>query len=137
MKRCGFTLIELLTVIVILGVIALIAVPVVNGTIKNMRERSYQQQLENIKAAAKMWANENIYDLPTEENPIKTLTLEFLIQNGYVEKEIVNPKTGEEFQNLVVTVTYKDGGLSYEVLIDNVAVAYDVIVKDRILYSLC
>ncbi len=137
MKRCGFTLIELLTVIVILGVIALIAVPVVNGTIKTMRERSYQQQLENIKAAAKMWANENIYDLPTEENPIKTLTLEFLIQNGYVEKEIVNPKTGEEFQNLVVTVTYKDGGLSYEVLIDNVAVAYDVIVKDRILYSLC
>ena len=122
MKKRGFTLIELLAVIVILGVLALIAVPVIDGAIKNMRENSYQQQIANIETAAKMWANENIYDLPTEENPVKTLTLEFLIQNGYVEKTIENPKTGEPFENLVVVVTYEDGGLSYEVLINNTPV---------------
>ena len=43
MKKNGFTLIELLAVILILGVVALIAIPVVNGIVKESRKGSFEQ----------------------------------------------------------------------------------------------
>ncbi|WP_052476110.1 type II secretion system protein [Cohnella kolymensis] len=54
----GFTLVELLAVIVILGVIAAIAVPVVSATIQNSRERSDVASLALIRDAVTRWAIE-------------------------------------------------------------------------------
>ncbi|HPF83218.1 MAG TPA: prepilin-type N-terminal cleavage/methylation domain-containing protein [Bacilli bacterium] len=47
MKK-GFTLIELLAVILILGIIALIAIPVVNNIIKEAKKGSFKTTAENI-----------------------------------------------------------------------------------------
>jgi len=51
MKR-GFTLIEVLGVIVLLGVIALIAFPAIDNTIKESREKAYLENIRNIESVA-------------------------------------------------------------------------------------
>ena len=48
----GFTLIELVMVIVVLGIVALIAVPTVNSIITDSKEKSYQNQINTIVNSA-------------------------------------------------------------------------------------
>jgi type IV pilus assembly protein PilA len=51
MKKRGFTLIELLAVILILGVIALIAIPVVNNILKESRKSAFAVTAANVVSA--------------------------------------------------------------------------------------
>lgn len=125
LKKNGFTLVEVLTVLVILSIVVVIAVPIVGSTITQSRERAYKTQLLGIKEAAKTWAGEHIFETPDIENPTKTLELEELIRMGYVEKEIVNPKTKEPFSNVKVVITYEDGVLNYTVYENDKVVNFD------------
>lgn len=51
MSKKGFTLIELLAVILILGIIALIAIPVVNTIIKESRRGAFETSANNVISA--------------------------------------------------------------------------------------
>lgn len=63
MKNKGFTLIELVGVIVILGVIALIVVPIVFNVIENSNRKSAESTLKNVYEAAKLYhSNKEIVD---------------------------------------------------------------------------
>ena len=52
MKK-AFTLVELVGAIVILGIIAIIAIPLVDKTLKENKERAYLTQIESIKESTK------------------------------------------------------------------------------------
>ena len=52
MKKKGFTLVELLAVIILLGLLTFVVMPSVIGFIKEAKEKSYQQQLSNLKESA-------------------------------------------------------------------------------------
>lgn len=98
-NKKGFTLVEILGVMVLLGLIALIIIPLVDKHIVEAREKAYQTQINNIILGAKSWAVDNPLSefLPTDEGDIEEITLGDLMEEGYVEYDIVNPKTKKKF----------------------------------------
>ncbi len=100
-KNKGFTLVELLAVIVILGLIALIAVPIVLNNIKKTKEDLYNTQIELIKAGAVSYVtdaiahpsmNPTISSMVTSHNQgIIKIKLEVLEKAGAVEVNVMNP----------------------------------------------
>ena len=73
----GFTLAELLGIIIILGVITLIAFPIINKMIKDSKLDAYDAQVKTIIEAARTWAVNNPDRLPginsTKEENVKEL----------------------------------------------------------------
>lgn len=59
MKKNGFTLVELLVVISIIAILSVVVIPSVIKVNKNVNERLYGQKVENIEAAAEMYASDN------------------------------------------------------------------------------
>lgn len=114
MKKNGFTLIELLAVIIILGVLGLIVMPVVTNSLKESKDDLYNTQLANIKEAAKTWSADNINSLPITEGSSINVKLKVLQDGGYIDSDITNPKTDEEFDPNIVYVNITFDGKKYE-----------------------
>ena len=114
MKK-GFTLVELLAVITLLGLLSLIAVPIVDKLIKDSEEELYQTQVQNIESAAKNWASENIFSLPENNGDYVDKTICDLEKLGFLEIDIKNPKTDELFyKDSYVRVTKTNYGFEYK-----------------------
>ena len=98
MNKKGFTLIE---IIVSVGLLALIGVAVgisLNKTFKNQEKMNYQEYVDKVKSAALLYAN-NTTQITNELNSnasFKILKVEELINNGYINKSLENPKTKEK-----------------------------------------
>lgn len=94
MKKKGFTLIELIATLIIVGIIALIAYPVVNSTIKNSKQKSYNAQVELIIEATKKLGLKNT-DLLPEDDETSKIYLNTLIQEGLLKnvsnEGLINP----------------------------------------------
>lgn len=102
MKNKGFTLVELIGVIVILGVVAIFAVPALTKTLKDSAEKSYNEYVRDISIAA-----ENYFHNETDEiiNGKYFISVGTLIEKGYLKRGI-NPKTNEETSdNATVIIT--------------------------------
>ncbi|OME67363.1 hypothetical protein BSK65_20425 [Paenibacillus odorifer] len=100
----GFTLIELLAVIVILGIIAVIAIPMIGGIIKNAKEDSNTATARQIYDAARMYMmSENNSDYSTTN--IAKITLANLQGEGYLETPIYLPSTKSTITEVVVNFT--------------------------------
>ena len=85
-KNKGFTLVEVIMVVVVLGIIIGIAVPSYIAVSNNIRSKNYDQKMDNIKAKALEYANDNNVESITI--PVKAL-----IEEGYLAEE--NPDNGE------------------------------------------
>ena len=110
MKK-GFTLVELLAVIVILGIIAIIAVPTIYNLITDSREKLYNEQVFQIENAAKKWAVENISDDGTnDENHFVTdVSINDLIDTGFLEnRDIIDPRDNSTMNGCVKINYSKD-----------------------------
>ena len=81
MKRKGFTLIELLAVILILGIIDLIAIPLVNNIIAESRKESFKTGIHNIVSTI-----ENTCQLQILKG--ETLTTTYTFTNGVVSPSL-------------------------------------------------
>lgn len=126
MNRKGFTLIEVIVVIVIIVLLSLILIPnVMLFVSKNNKDMCYKLK-DNIESAAKMYVNENKYELGfnCEGNPIE-IGLSTLIDTGKISSPVINPVTNKPVSNDDVKVkvkydcgtknfTYKVSGINCE-----------------------
>jgi type IV pilus assembly protein PilA len=105
MKK-GFTLAELLAVIVILGIIAVITVPIVTKTLADYKVRLCNNQISNIESAARVWGSDNLLSLPDEDGETLEITLKQLQDEGYIGTDIKDPsKSDTLIENVTITIT--------------------------------
>lgn len=93
MNRKGFTLIELLMVISIIAVLSLILIPNVVVLKDKNDVRSCQSLEKYIISSAKMYVADNKYDLNLTCGGTKNITLQDLVDHGYLTEPITNPET--------------------------------------------
>lgn len=120
-NRKGFTLTELIGVIVLLGIIALIAVPIINKTIKNSKEKAYNAQVAEIVSAAKKWGTVNNSNLPVLDNTSIKVKLNELVSNGYLEDDkILDPRNNKEMTSSCVRIKYIESTKEYKYSFEDV-----------------
>lgn len=89
----GLTLIELLAVIVILGIIAAIAIPMIGNVVSESREKAQVNEALNIISAAKQY-----YAMEEKSNQ-ETVTYTITSGSNPLANYInINPKTGESIE---------------------------------------
>ena len=124
MKK-GFTLVELLGVIVILGLIAMIAIPTINSALNSSREKAYNEQVNTIVNTARTYMSKNSLKLPDQTEGNKcSIRISTLQQAGLLDSDdIKNPmyKEGstdekENFENFngYVIITFTGNKYKYE-----------------------
>lgn len=98
MKNKGFTLVELLATVIILGLLAMIAVPAVMDNIEKARADSYKQIINNIEQTAQLYVRnnkENIEGINVAGNTI-IITIQDLVNNEDLDTPIIDPVTDKE-----------------------------------------
>lgn len=127
MNRKGFTLVEVLIVIAIVAVLLLVLVPNVFVMIDKNNVKSCNNLIKNIESAAKIYVNENKYNLGFECGNKKIVTFQTLINYGTLQTDdtgkIINPIDDKEISqdDSVVEVTYNCNSIEF---------TYNVIAKD-------
>ena len=86
MKNKAYTLIELLSVIVILAIVSAIAVPRIIDVIGMSKINAYNVSKKNIVKSAKLK-----YLADVNDSLITEYTVDDLITDGYLKKDIKNP----------------------------------------------
>ena len=94
-KESGFTLIELLGTIVIIGILGTVAITSVVNIKKSSNNRFDNSQVELMKQAGQTYFTDNKRLLPIVEGQTNYVTLDKLIEKGYINK-LYNSKK-EEF----------------------------------------
>lgn len=120
MKNKAYTLIELLSVIIILAVVCSIAIPRIIDVVGVSKIVAYDTSKKNIIKSAKL---KYIADVNSAE--VIEYTVDDLISDGYLKKDIKNPITDEDYKNTKVLITNKDGDLNFSYIEGNTL--YDVV----------
>ena len=111
MNKRGFSLVELLAVITIIAIIAVITIPVVTKTINHSKQSIYDRQKEAVERASENWFLK--YGDELDENHQAIVTLQYLINQGYLkDDQVTNSKTGESLTGCVV-ITYSSNQYQY------------------------
>ena len=110
MKKKGFTLVELLAVIVILGIIALIAVPQIFSSVETAKRRAKEVQKDIIINATKSYVAElsnPLTKLDDDGNAVQHyVTVTTLIDNKYIDGDDSESIANSEFGDKCVLVEY-------------------------------
>lgn len=125
MKKNGFTLVELLGVVTILVMLGLIIIPTINKVVSDNKVKLYNVQIKNIKSGASSFVSENVLSFDVPNNGSIGIKLGKLKELGYVDNNITNPITREQFDdNLVIIITNSSNVYEYTVCDDTVDDVY-------------
>ena len=93
MKKNGFTLIEILVVIVLLAAISVTIGVNMSGMTERQDEKQEKEYKKTLERSACVYAEK--YNILTET----FVTVETLLNDGLLNKNLVNPKTKENVSN--------------------------------------
>lgn len=110
----GFTLIEILGVIAVIAILLAIAVPTMGGIIKNYRNDAYNAQVKLLEKEVESWSANNLATLPTTADEMIFLTIEELINGGYIDNETVRDPRSNGILNGCVMVRLDTATSQYE-----------------------
>lgn len=117
MKK-GFTLIELLGIITVLGIIAVIVTPVIQGTLTENEEKVYNTLIKQIEGNAKDYLEMNTDKLPNEDGDSVQIKIGDIKSAGIMQINVKNPKTNNIISNeSYVTITKEKNNYRYETTI--------------------
>ena len=114
-NKKGFTLVELLAVIVILGLVAVIAVPASMTVSDGIKKNMLCEKVDLLLSDAKRFGNDHLGTLRKagERNCYIPITVQTLIDKGIIKKEqdsggITNPYDGSSMTNRTIGIYYKN-----------------------------
>lgn len=109
-------------VIAIMAILSLILIPNVMVLIDKNNKKSCEKMIDNIKSAAKMYVNQNKYELGFDcSNTPKGITLKTLVDADYLGGELVNPINKKEISlesKVLVTYDCNVKGFKYKMIED-------------------
>ncbi len=119
MKSRGFTLAEVIAVVIIIAIIGVLTVPILTSLLGDNRDNLYELQLEEIKRTAEKWSYDNL-DLLPDSGSI-SVSLGTLKKENYIEKNIINPLTNEQFSPTTeIKISNINNEFIYEVITEDV-----------------
>lgn len=116
MNQKGFTMIEVLGIVTVIGVLLLMSVPSITSTFKKADEKEYDDYMDNLLIAAEAYIESNRSDFPSLDNEggKVVISIATLIDNGYIKKTVIDPKTKEEIPvTYSIIATKTDGQINY------------------------
>jgi len=112
-RKKGFTLIELLAVIVLLGILALISVPVVKNITNDAKQKGFEQQKSIVLKGAKNWAIKHTDLLPEDSSSI-LVKMDTLKKEGFLENRVITNPVNKSEMNGCVEISYDANFNQYE-----------------------
>ena len=96
-NKKGFTLVEVLVSIGLLALLGSVIAISLNRVFKDNNIKNYDEYVEKIKSAAMLYVN-NTVDIINDlnDNSFKIITIGDLVDNGYLNDNLVNPNTNEK-----------------------------------------
>ena len=110
MKKNGFTLVELLSIVVILGIIVVVALPQISGSIGSKKEKQYNKIVKIVENAGKVYLTENV----TRDS----VSIDKLIKSDYLTSGLKNPINNTPLTGCVKKII-SDGVTKYKYEVDN------------------
>ena len=122
MNKKGITLVELIAVLAILAILAVTAVPVINNVLLDSKNDTKKVQENNIKEASENYLTDNIGDTISFSNDNNTaeVTLQQLVDGGYISGDLTDPKTKASYnlQTSKVQITKNNNNYTYNVILN-------------------
>ena len=129
MNKKGYTLVEIISVIALLAVICGLFVLNFSRKNNNQLEENYNNEIKRMVSAADTYvmtnksSNDSKYEIIkyTAANPDESfcyITIDDLVNDGFLNEIPINPKTNEEFEGVIKFTKYKDGAYDFK-YIDN------------------
>ena len=116
-KSNGFTLIELIAVIALIALLSLVIIPSIIGLVNKNKPKLDSATTELIYSAAGEYLDANQTKYIKAKDAVYCITFKTLIDNGFLEENLVDIKTGEKYdQNLIVKGSYNGYKYNYEIL---------------------
>lgn len=104
----SFTLVELLAVIVILSIIMVLTGPKVVDLFSANKQKAYESQVQMLKKFTKQYVTEFSNDV-VWVGDTANITVDDLIDSGYVKSDLTNPITGVAICGLSYITITKNG----------------------------
>lgn len=99
-KNRGFTLIEIIAALFLISIIGLILVFNIKNLTSNQKDKEYKIAIERIITAADVYINNNgnLKNQIYINHETIMFSIDSLVDQGLLEdKNLINPKTGDEF----------------------------------------